>query len=263
MVFPVVMYGCESRTIKKAEAPKNGCFWTVVLEKTLESPLDCKEIKPVNPKENQSSIFTGRTDAKAPLVWPPDEKSWLLRKDPDAGKDWRREEKGTTEDEMVGWHHRLKGHEWASSGGWWWTGRPGVLQSMGLQRVVRVWAIELILPSQHLPPSLLPACSVPSLGDMCCPSYWVGSLGARPAISFVRPSAEWKCRTPCGVKCGDKLWHPYFLSGSCETRRTPCLPPDWRTQGWLLLTLPHVSRLWFGVRENGAPSAPPPPARFC
>ena len=90
---------------------KNGCFWTVVLEKTLESPLNCKEIKSVNPKGNQSWIFIGRTDAEAetPILWPPDVKNWLIGKDPDAGKDWRQEEKGVTEDEMVGWHHRLDG----------------------------------------------------------------------------------------------------------------------------------------------------------
>ena len=86
---------------------KNWCFWTVVLEKTLESPLDSKEIKPVNPKGNQSLIFIGRTDteAEAPIFWPSDVKTWLVWKDPDAGKDWRRQEKGMTEDEMVGWHH--------------------------------------------------------------------------------------------------------------------------------------------------------------
>ena len=86
---------------------------TVVLEKTLESPLDCKEIQSVHPKGNQSWIFTGRTDVEAetPILWPPDAKSWLIWKDPDAGKDWRQEEKGMTEDEMVGWHHRLNGHE--------------------------------------------------------------------------------------------------------------------------------------------------------
>ena len=102
MVFPVVMYGCESWTVKKAE-PKNWCFWTVVLEKTLESPLDCKEIQPVHPKGNQSWIFIGRTDAEVetPILWPCDAKNWLIEKDPDAGKDWRQEEKGTTEDEMV------------------------------------------------------------------------------------------------------------------------------------------------------------------
>ena len=90
---------------------KNWCFWTVAFKKTLESPLDFKEIKLVNPKENQSWIFIGGTDAEAPILWPPDGKSWLIRKDLDAGKDWRQEEKGTTEDEMAGWHHQLDGHE--------------------------------------------------------------------------------------------------------------------------------------------------------
>ena len=98
---------------KESWAPKNWCFWTVVLEKTLESPLDYKEIQPVHPKGNQSWVFTGRTDAEAetPTFWPPDAKSWLTGKDPDAGKDWGQEEKEITEDEMVGWHHRLNGHE--------------------------------------------------------------------------------------------------------------------------------------------------------
>ena len=98
---------------KESWAQKNWCFWTVVLEKTLESPLDCKEIKLVNPKGNQSWIFTGRADAvaEAPILWPPDEKNWFIGKAPDSGKDWRQEEKGTTEDEMVGWHHLLYGHE--------------------------------------------------------------------------------------------------------------------------------------------------------
>ena len=97
---------------KESWVPKNWCFWTVVLEKT-ESPLDCKEIKPVNPKGNHSWIFIERNDAEAeaPILWPPDAKNWLAGKDPDAGKDWGREEKGTTEDEMVGWHHQLNGHE--------------------------------------------------------------------------------------------------------------------------------------------------------
>ena len=96
---------------KESWVPKNWCFWTVVLEKILESPLDCKEIQPVHPKGNQSWIFFGRTDAEAetPILWPPDVKNWLIRKDPDAGKDWRQEEEGTTEDEMVGWHHWLDG----------------------------------------------------------------------------------------------------------------------------------------------------------
>ena len=93
-------------------ALKNWCFWTVVLEKTLESPLDCKEIQSVHPKGDQSWVFIVRTDAEAetPILWPPDEKSWLIRKDPDPGKDWGQEEKWSTEAEMVGWLHRLNGH---------------------------------------------------------------------------------------------------------------------------------------------------------
>ena len=93
--------------------PKNWCFWTVLLEKTLENLLDCKEIQSVNPKGNQSWIFIGSTDAEAqtPILWPADAKNWLIGKDPDAGKDWRWEEKGTTEHEMVGWHHWLDGQE--------------------------------------------------------------------------------------------------------------------------------------------------------
>ena len=98
---------------------KNWYFWTVVLAKTFESLLDCKEIQPVNPKENQSWIFIGRadTEAETPILWPPDEKNWLTGKDPDAGKDWRWEEKGMTEDEMVGWYHWLKGHEFEQASG--------------------------------------------------------------------------------------------------------------------------------------------------
>jgi len=105
---------------KESWALKNWCFWTVVLEKTLESPLDCKEIQPVHPKGDQSWVFIGRIDAEAetPVFWSPDVKSWLTGKDCDAGKDWGQEEKGTIEDEMVGWHHRLNGH------GFGWT--PGV-----------------------------------------------------------------------------------------------------------------------------------------
>ena len=110
LVFPVVTYGCESWTIKKAESQRIDAF---ELWWTLESPLDCKEIQPVYPKRDQSWVFIGRTDTEAetPILWPPDVKSWLVWKDPDAGKYWRQEEKGTTEDEMVGWHHQLSGHE--------------------------------------------------------------------------------------------------------------------------------------------------------
>ena len=113
MGFPVITYGCENWTLKNAGVPKNWCFGIVVLEKILESPLDCKEFKPVNPKGNQSWIFIGMTDTKAeaPILWLPDAKSWLIGKDPDAGKDWRREENGMTENETVREHHWLNGHE--------------------------------------------------------------------------------------------------------------------------------------------------------
>ena len=123
-----------SWTIKRSWVPKNQCFWTMELEKTLESPLVYQEIQTVYPKGNQCWIFTGRTDAETetPILLPPDAKNWLTGKDPDAGKDWRQEEKGTTEDEMVGWHHQLHGHEFELALGVW-TGKPGMLQSMGLQ----------------------------------------------------------------------------------------------------------------------------------
>ena len=119
MVFPMVIYRCES--YEESRALKNWCFWTVVLEKTLESPLHCREIQPVHPKGDQSWVFLGRTDVEAeiPILWPPDVKSWLIWKGPDAGKDWGQEEKGTTEDEMVGWHHQLNGH------GFGWTSGVG------------------------------------------------------------------------------------------------------------------------------------------
>ena len=110
---------------KESWVPKNWCFWTAVLEKTLESPLDCKEIQPVHPKGDQSWVFIGRTDAEGetPVFWPPDAKSWLVGKHPDAGNGWGQEEKGTTEDEMIGRHHRLDGR------GFGWT--PGVGDGQG------------------------------------------------------------------------------------------------------------------------------------
>ena len=141
MVFPVVVWMWELDN-KESWALKNWCFWTVVLEKTLENPLDCKEIQPVHPKGNQSWIFIGRTETS--ILGPPDAKNWLIRKDPDAGNDWR-QEKGMTEGEVVGWHHWLNGHEFEQA--------PGVgdgqgslaccMQFMGLQRVGRDRATEL------------------------------------------------------------------------------------------------------------------------
>ena len=144
---------------KESWAPKNWCFWAMVLEKTLESPLDCKEIQPVHTIGNQYWIFIGRTDAEAetPIPWPPDAKNWLIRKDPDAGKDWGQEEKGR---QRMRWlygtidsrtwvcvnsrtHvHRPWTWVWVNSRSWWWTGRPGVLQPRGSQRVGHDWATE-------------------------------------------------------------------------------------------------------------------------
>ena len=137
---------------------RNWCFWTVMLEETLESPLDYKEIQPVPPKGNQYWIFTGRTDtaAEALILWPPDANNWLIGKDPDAGKDWRREEKGT-----AGWDGWMASPTqwtwvWVNSGSWWWTGNPGVLQSMGSKRVRHDWVTELnwFSPKLPFPPDL-------------------------------------------------------------------------------------------------------------
>ena len=129
---------------KESWVPKNRCFWTVVLYKTLESPLDCKEIKPANPKGRHPWIFIGRSEAETPILWPPDAKSWLIGKDPDAGKDWMWEEKGTRG--WDGWMASLTWWTWVwvSSRSWWWTGSPGVLvrQSMG-HRVGHNWGTEL------------------------------------------------------------------------------------------------------------------------
>ena len=124
---------------------KNRCFWVVVLEKTLESPLDSKEIKLVNPKGNQPWIFLGRTDAEAPILWPPDAKSWLIGKDPDAVKDWGQEEKQKTEDEMVGWHHWLWTWIWASFRKWWRTGKPGLPQFIRSRTWLSNWTTTVML----------------------------------------------------------------------------------------------------------------------
>ena len=127
-------------------ALKNWWFWTVVLEKTLERHLDCKEIQPVHPKGDQSWVFIGRTDVEDEtlILWPPYAKSWLICKDPGAEKDWGQEEKGTTEDEMVAWHHWRWIWVWVDSNNQWCTWRPGVLWLLlGLQRVRHDWATEL------------------------------------------------------------------------------------------------------------------------
>ena len=126
---------------KEGWTPKNWCFWNVVLEKTLESPLDSKEIKPINAKGNQPWIFTGRTDAEPLILWSPDAKSQLIGKDSDARKDQRREEKGVAEEKMIGWRHWLNGHEFESRR-WWKIGKPGVLHSMESQKVAHNWVTE-------------------------------------------------------------------------------------------------------------------------
>ena len=139
MVFPVVMYRYELDN-KEGWVLKNWCFWTIGLEKTLESRLDYKEIKPANPKGNQPWIFLERTDAEAeaPILWPSNVKSWLIGKDPDAGKDWGQEGKGVTEDEMVGWHHQLNGHKFEQSQGDS-EGQRSLAGSMESQRVRQDW----------------------------------------------------------------------------------------------------------------------------
>ena len=129
---------------KESWALKNWCFWTAVLVKTLESPLDCKQIQPVHPKGDQSWIFIGRSDtvAETPILCPPDTKNWFIRKDPDAGKDWRREEKGKTEDEMVGWHHWLSGHESEQN--------PGDSEGQGSLASCSPWGPKELDMTEHL-----------------------------------------------------------------------------------------------------------------
>ena len=171
---------------KESWVLKNWCFWTVVLEKTLESPLDCKEIKPVNAKGNQSWIFTGRIDAEAgtPILWPPDAKNWLTGKDSDVGKDWRQEEKGITG--WDGWMVSLTLWTWvcASSWSWWWTRKPDVLRSTGSQRVRHDWVTELncssLLSSQFL-------------------TYMIGVVDAssKPPFMFCFPQLPAFVRTGC------------------------------------------------------------------
>ena len=138
---------------KESWAVKNFCFWTVVLEKTLESPLDCKEIQPVHPKGDQSWVFTGRTDAEAetPILWQPDSKSWLMGKDPDAGKDLRAGEEGDDR----GWDAWMASLTqwtwvWVDSGSWWWIGKPDVLLFMGSQRVGHDWVTELKMEKSRI-----------------------------------------------------------------------------------------------------------------
>ena len=145
MVFPVVVLWMWELDYKESWVLKNWCFWAVLSEKTVESPLDCKKIQPVNPKGNQSWIFTWRSDieAETPIFWPPDGKNWLIGKDPDAGKDWRQEEKGRTEDEIVGWHHRMNGYDFEQAQKLVMDREAWCALVPGLQRVRHNWVTEL------------------------------------------------------------------------------------------------------------------------
>ena len=171
--FPLAMYGCESWTIKKAEYQRIDALELWCWRRLFENPLDCKEIKPVNAKGNQYWLFTGRTDAEAetPVFQPPDAQNWFIGKDPDAGKDWRQEEKGMTEDEMVGWHHWLNGHEFEQA--------PGVGDGQGnlslrSQRVRHDWATELNSRTSFLSLNPLPS---PALGPQTLPLTCYGTSG--------------------------------------------------------------------------------------
>ena len=204
MVFPVVMYGYESWTVKKAERRKNWCFWTVVLEKTLESLLDCKVIQPVHPERDQSWVFIGRTDAEAetPILWPPHKKSWLIGKDPDAGRDWGQEEKGMTEDEMAGWHHQLDGiwvnklQELVMDREPWCAGIHGVAKRHD-------WVTELNWVTVLSPTELNPSVPgrVPCAGDTVVEKYNLWQSSGRYRLL----EAQFCTRQ-------DMLWHAYGCS---------------------------------------------------
>ena len=190
MIFPVVMYGCESWTIKKAEHWRIEAFELWCWRKPLNL-LDCKEIKLVNPKGNQSCIFTGRTDVEAetPILWPPDAKNWLIEKDLDGGKDWRREEKGTKEDEMVVWHHRLDGREFEQA--------PGVGDGQGSLACCSLWGYkesDMIEPLNWT--KSIMAQAVKNLSAM--QETWVQSLGQEDPLEkgMATPSSILAWRIP-------------------------------------------------------------------
>ena len=198
-------------------APKNWCFQTLVLEKTLEGPLDCKEIKPVNPKGDHPWIFIGRTDAEAQLLWPPDVKSWLIRKDSDAGKDWRQERKVTTEDEMVEWHHRLDGHEFEQA--------PGVGDGQGSLACCSPWGRKESQMTEWVNKKRCPGVST--------------HLEQFPLQAFLHPfkmrgcngSADTEHRLVNIVREGEggKTW-----ASSSETHASPCAKLDswWKFAVW-------------------------------
>ena len=234
-------------------ALKNWCFWTVVLEKTLESPLDCKEIQPVHPKGDQPWVFFGRNDAKTetPVLWPPHAKSWLIGKDSDAGRDWGQEEKGTTEDEMAGWHHRLDGCEsWVNSWRWWWTGRPGVLQFMGWQRAGCDWATELNWTE-----------GVVGGSDGKESTCNVGDLGLIPGLERSPGGGQ---GNPLQYSClenphGQRSLAGYSPWGHKELKTTEWLSTAQHSTGWLQLDLTDsgIETRFPTLQADSLPSGPP------
>ena len=217
----VWMWGLDH---KESWAPKNWCFWTMVLEKTLESPLDCKEIQPVHPKGNQSWVFIGRTDveAEAPIFWPPDVKNWFTGKDPDAGKDWRREEKGMTEDEMVGWHHWLNGHEFEqTSGDSEGQGSPAAVHGVVKSRArLSNWTElsslfkcrSLLNPQDHF--RRLGAMRLVSLGPFHVGRNWgsEGKLFTQDPVAGLETRSLWRRPTALDTLCTRTVSPPRFKS---------------------------------------------------
>ena len=206
---------------KESWVLNNWCFWTVVLTKTLESPLDCKEIQPVHPKRNQSWLFIGRTDAEAetPIFWPPDAKNWLTGKDPDAGKDWRQEEKGMTEDEMVGWYHWLDGHEFEQA--------LGVGEGQGSLACCSPWCCKELKTEQlNWTPTLLACLAFPwwllmlkTFSCINCPFvcllWTIFSLVSLPAFNLIH---FWRLSSMSYLyilninPLLDKIWKYFLLS---------------------------------------------------
>ena len=223
---------------QKRSQLKNWCYLTVVLEKTLKSPLDCKKIQPVHPKGDQSWVFIGRTDAEAetPILWPPDAKSWLIGKDPDAGKDWGQEEKG-----MTGWDDWMASLTqwtwvWVNSRSWWWTGRPGVLQSMGSQRVRYSWVTELSWTEPDMGREAEGAFFLYTKewlsglwrrewqGDLISQGWMPPPLGSSPAVKW-NPEFELKQFGNPGTTLGETYINHCFILHCCSSKGT------WRGMG--------------------------------
>ena len=201
------------------------CFWIVAMEKTLESPMDSK-IKPANPRGNQPWIFIGRTDteAEAPILWPPDGKNWLIEKDPDAGKDWRQEEKGTTEDEMVKYHHQLNRHESEQaprdSGGLACCSPWGRKESDTTYKLSLILLLELYI-SQYVLSTAAGLHRVSVKGRCCSPVHWVQEGRSRECGESLaaKPWASSSLSQPPNPICGGRFLDPVLLSGP------PCLCP--------------------------------------